>query len=362
MKVNKLSKDEKKSYGQILKSSALIGGSSLITLVLRTVRSKVIAVLLKENGLGLLGLYFNVSELTRTVAGLGINMSGVRQIAETVEKGDPTQIARTVTALRRLSFCSGALGALLLVVLCKPISWVTFGDYHHARGVALLGVGVFFLDVSAGQAALVQVHAPDCGPGACMGILGALYATVLTVPIIYFMGKRGVVPSLVCVAGMSILTSWWYARKVKVERVRMKWRDIIGEAAILLKLGRVFVASGLFTMGVAYLIPVIIRAKLGLAFAGYYQAAWALSGFYIGFILQAMGTDFYPRLTGVAKNHPECNRMVNEQAEIGLLIGAGRVGDVVLRAVSDGGVLLEPVWTGGGDVRLALPGHVHAGN
>jgi PST family polysaccharide transporter len=32
-----------------------------------------------------------------------------------------------------------------------------------------------------------------------------------------------------------------------------------------------------------------------------------------------MGTDFYPRLTAVAKEHDECNRLVNEQAEVGLL-------------------------------------------
>ena len=33
-----------------------------------------------------------------------------------------------------------------------------------------------------------------------------------------------------------------------------------------------------------------------------------------------MGADFYPRLTAVANNHAECNRLVNEQAEVGLLI------------------------------------------
>ena len=33
-----------------------------------------------------------------------------------------------------------------------------------------------------------------------------------------------------------------------------------------------------------------------------------------------MGADFYPRLTGVAKDNNECNRMVNEQAQISLLL------------------------------------------
>jgi PST family polysaccharide transporter len=35
-----------------------------------------------------------------------------------------------------------------------------------------------------------------------------------------------------------------------------------------------------------------------------------------------MGMDFYPRLTAVAEDDEACNRMVNEQTEVGLLIAA----------------------------------------
>jgi PST family polysaccharide transporter len=40
-----------------------------------------------------------------------------------------------------------------------------------------------------------------------------------------------------------------------------------------------------------------------------------------------MASDFYPRLTGVAKDNAECNRLVNEQARISLLLaGPGVLG------------------------------------
>lgn len=41
---------------------------------------------------------------------------------------------------------------------------------------------------------------------------------------------------------------------------------------------------------------------------------------FAGFILTAMGTDFFPRLTAVAQDNRELNRLVNEQTEIGILI------------------------------------------
>jgi enterobacterial common antigen flippase len=319
-----VSKEGKHTYGQILKSSVLIGGSSVINLVLGSVRTKVLAVLLGPAGIGLMGLYSQISELVRSVAGMGINTSGVRQIAESVGSGDTQRIARTVITLRRVALCSGVLGALLLLVLSKPASWLTFGDYQHVGAVMLLSLAVLFGDISSAQAALVQ-GMRRISDLARMGVLGALYGTLFSIPIVYFyyrqgVPEKGVVPSLVCVAAMAILTSWWYARKIKVERVPLTARQFIGETSALLKLGVVFMASGLMTMAVTYLVRVIILRRIGLEAAGFYQSAWTLGSYYSGFVLQAMGTDFYPRLTAVAHDNPECNRLVNEQAEVGLLM------------------------------------------
>jgi PST family polysaccharide transporter len=51
---------------------------------------------------------------------------------------------------------------------------------------------------------------------------------------------------------------------------------------------------------------------------------------FAGFILGAMGTDFYPRLTAVAHNDKQVNKLVNEQTEIGILLALpGLLGTLV---------------------------------
>jgi PST family polysaccharide transporter len=51
----------------------------------------------------------------------------------------------------------------------------------------------------------------------------------------------------------------------------------------------------------------------------------------VGFILQAMGADFYPRLTASADDNAACNRLVNEQAQVGLLLaGPGVIASLTL--------------------------------
>ena len=162
---------------------------------------------------------------------------------------------------------------------------------------------------------------------ALINVLGSLLGLLIGVPIVYAMGKGGVVPSLVGVAGAGIAVSWWYSQKIKVEPVSMKMKDVSAEISTLLKLGFVLMASGLMGMGVAYLVRIIVLRKMGEDAAGFYQAAWTLGGLYVAFILQAMGADFFPRLTAVANDRSECNRLVNEQAEVSLLLaGPGVIG------------------------------------
>jgi enterobacterial common antigen flippase len=45
----------------------------------------------------------------------------------------------------------------------------------------------------------------------------------------------------------------------------------------------------------------------------------------VSFVLQAMGADFYPRLVSAAADDAECNRLVNEQALVGMLTACAGV-------------------------------------
>ena len=144
------------SYSQILKSSALIGLSTVVNLVIGIVRAKVMAVWLGPAGFGLMGLYSSIVDLTKTVSGMGINSSGVRQIAEAFGTGDAKRIALTAVVLRRTAAVLGALGALFLIAFSRQVSTLTFGGDQHAASVKLLSAAVFFSCLSGGQAALIQ--------------------------------------------------------------------------------------------------------------------------------------------------------------------------------------------------------------
>lgn len=308
-----------KSYGQILKSSALIGGSSMVEIVAGMVRVKAMALLLGPAGFGLMGLFTSIFDLTRSIAGMGVNTSGVRQIAEAAGTGDAQRVARTAAVLRRTSFFLGILGALVLVVFCRQISVLTFDTPQYAGGVALLSLAVLIRTVGDGRGALLQ-GLRRIADLAKSSVIGSVVGILICVPLLYFLREEGVVPMLIAAAGTSFALTWWFAHKAGVERVKLTAPEMLQEVRPLLRLGLAFMASGLLMMGVAYAIRIMVLRHENLAAAGFYSSAWSLGGLYIGIILQAMGADFYPRLTAIAKDNEACNRTVNEQAEISLLL------------------------------------------
>lgn len=310
---------EGSSHGQILKSSALIGSSQVLVLLVGIVRTKILAVLLGPAGFGLMSIYMSIGELAAGIAGLGVDRSGVRQIAVSVGTGDKDRIASTAVVVKRLTFLLGLAGAAAVVVASPYISELTFGNSSYAAGVALVSLMVFCKVVTGGQTALIQ-GLRRISDLALLGFLGALGGAIVSVLLVYFLGQDAVAAAVVGIAAVALAVSWWYSRP---SRIGMQPPESIAyrkDGSELVKLGFAFMASAILMLGTSYVVRMMIIQYDSLQAAGYYQAAWALGGMYVATILQAMGADFCPRLSANIFDHANSNRLVNEQTHVSLLL------------------------------------------
>ncbi len=309
-----------KTYRQIFKSTAIVGGAQIIQILISIVRMKVLALLLGKTGVGLSSLYSSGVGLIGVVSGLGIGQSGVRQIAEAAGSGDEEKLARTVRTLRFTSLISGVIGALVVLVFCRQISQTTFNSTEYAGGFALLSVGLVFVGLAAGQLALLQ-GLRRLREMALAQIMGAVIGSIAAVVVVYFMGQRGVVWFLIAVTASSALASWWFARWINVPKPHMTRADFFRETRGLLGMGMAFMTAKLVADGTVYLTKVLIlNHQLGLDSVALYHSASAMSSQYVGMILGAMVADFSPRLAAAANDNPQVNRLVNEQMELGVLL------------------------------------------
>ncbi len=307
------------SYGQILKSSSIIGGAQGFNYLIGMVRTKMVAVLLGPSGMGLVSLYVSATSLVDTVSRLGIDSSGIRDVAEAHGSGDEGKIARTVKTLRRMCWLTGIFGWLLTAALSYPLSVWTFGSGERAWAIAILGVTILIGSISGGQSSIIQ-GTRRIGDLARMNVLGAVAGTLIAIGLYVWLGQRGIVPVIIATAATNLGFSWWFARQIPVADVSLTWPETFQNSKQLVHLGMAFMYGGLLAALVGLGIRALIVRKLGLDAAGIYQAAWGISGMFAGFIINAMGADFYPRLTAASKDNEKINRLVNEQIEIGILL------------------------------------------
>ncbi len=319
MEVDSKSSQESGSYRSILKSTSLIGGASVINVLIGMVKIKFVAILLGPSGVGLLGMFVQIVGVMRTASGLGLSTSGVRQVAEAVGTGDDEQIARTVKTLRRTVWMSGGAGMLAMVLACVPISVISFGNSAYALPIAFLGITILLAAITSGQVCVLR-GTRRISDLAKISVIGAANGTLISIPCFYLWGDRGIVVSLVLCAVASLVTSWWFARRVEIKNIVLTWSHSLVESRRLLSLGVGIMGGGLVTALSTYVIRVVLLRQFDLNDVGIYQAAFALSGVLVGFVLSAMGTDYYPRLTAVAKDNTQVHLMVNEQTEISLLL------------------------------------------
>lgn len=318
------------SYAQILRSSFLIGGSSALGIVLSLVRNKATALMLGPAGFGLMSLYTAIMDVARSLAEMGINQSGVRQIAESAAKGGMERIATTAYVLRRTSVVLGIAGALGLFACAEQAAVLSFGDAERAGAVRLLAGAVFFKLVMDGQCALLQ-GLRRIGDLAMVQVLGNLFITITVIAFVYAVGEHGIVPALLVSGALGVVSAAWYVRRLRIPARALRLAATSKEASELLKLGLAFMVSAFVAMGAAYAVRAIVANGSGLHAAGLYQSAWVLGGLYVGIVLQAMGTDFYPRLVGVIDDVAQRNRLTNEQMTVSLVLaGPGILGTVAL--------------------------------
>ncbi len=310
---------EKSSYAQILKASSIMGGAASINLLLGMVRVKFAAVLIGTTGVGLISSFGALQGLIGTLAGLGIQSSAVREISVAVGKGDEQAIGRAVLALRRLCWLTGLVGMAAMMLLAPLLSQLTFGNSDYSFDIAALGIIILFSNLSGGQLALIQ-GMRRIGDMARANIYGAAAGTVAAIGFYAALGLRGIIPTLVAVSAIQLALSFHFARRVPVPKVTLAWRQTFTEAGAMVRLGVVLMSSGLMSSAVSYFAITLITQHDGTQAVGLYSAGFALSGMFVNFVLGAMSADYYPRLTGAIHDMPAMNRMVNEQAEIAILL------------------------------------------
>jgi O-antigen/teichoic acid export membrane protein len=312
--------DKGASYRQILRSSSIIGGASVINIVLGIARMKAAAVFLGPAGVGLIGLFTNLTGLATAIAGMGVSNVGVRQIAEAVGKNDQVAIAQARRALFWATLFLAMLGAGLFWLLRGVLADKILHDSSLSSDVGWLALAVGLAIASASQYALLN-GLRRIGDLSRVSVYSGALSSVLGIMVLAVWGRAGLLAFILIAPIASFALGHWYVSRLpEIAMEKIPFDQLSAQWQTLVKLGFAFMLSSLVLLLGQLLVRSLIQKELGLDALGHFQAAWVISMTYIGFVLAAMGADYYPRLTAAISDHASVNRMVNEQTEVALLL------------------------------------------
>ena len=297
----------------------VIGSAQVVNIMISIVKMKVLAVLLGPNGVGLLSIYNSFLGMAQQTAGLGMVSSGVRQI--TSSRSDEATLSRVRRVLFAAHLLQGTLAMVAVWLLRERIAIWLFGDAVRAAEVGLIGIAILLGLLAASQTALLQ-GLRKIGDLGRVTVLGAFVGTLAGLAAVWLQGESGLIWFILVQPLAVVLIALHYTRRLpKPIAARLSLVETWDVWKPMAKLGAAFMLGGLATAATLLLVRGRISQELGLDAAGYFAAAWGITMTYVGFLLGAMGADYYPRLTEVIHDKIAAVRLMNDQAQLGLAIG-----------------------------------------
>lgn len=313
---------EQSSYRTILRSSSIVGGTQVINIAAGLVKMKVAAVLLGPEGVGLVGLYSNLMQTASSVASLGLGTVGTRQIAAANAEGGDLAVGRTRRALFWGTMVMAVIGAALFWLASGWLARTVLSDETLADDLGWLSIGVA-LSVAAGSQGALLTGLRRLGDLARINIGSGVIGALLSSAALWAWGTEGMVAMILIAPAITFLLGHVFvARLGPPAGARLLWPELSYEWRQMVRLGLPFMLSGLITLVGHLAARTLVQRELGAEALGQFQAAWAIGMTYLGFVLNAMGTDYYPRLTATIREPEKAVQLVNQQTEVALLLCA----------------------------------------
>jgi O-antigen/teichoic acid export membrane protein len=308
--------EQESTYKKILKSTSIFGLVQLSNLLISVVRHKFFALIVGPAGYGIFSLLYSAFDLVKQGSGFGLEVTGVKKIAESNEKGDKDKVA---AILIKLSVLTGIIGTLFLMMLSYNLSSWAFGNGRKTLAIIVISVAIFFRQLFGAQTAVMQ------GSGkvkflAKTNLLGNFYSLLFTLPLFYFYKIDAILPSILISAIISFIISSIYYDKMGIAKYSISFKNSLREGKDIIYFGSLMAINGFLPTLSNYLIQLYINSTGGIVHVGLFNVGQLIINSYVGIIFTAMTMEYYPRLVSFNKNNRMEGAAVNQQAIISMLI------------------------------------------
>lgn len=303
------------SYKNILKGTAIFGGTQFFTILINLIRGKLVAIFLGPEGMGISSLITASMNTIQQFSSIGLNLSIVKEISEAKEKNNEEILARIIKISRLLLFATGILGAVITTILSPYLSKSIFGNNGYTWAFILLSIAILFTTLSNGELAILQGYR-EVRKLAWASVVGATVGLFCGIPMYYFWGIDGIIPAIITLAFTNYLFYKTKSLSLLQKKASIIWKKEKAIIKRMILLGLALMGASLIGTITNYILNIYINQYGSIADLGMYQAANSMTNQYVGIVFTAMGLDYFPRLTAIINNKQEVIDIVNKQINI----------------------------------------------
>ena len=312
--------NKENSYKTILNATGLFGFAQALKMLVSIVGSKFVAIFLGPFGVGIVGLLNNTVAIISSLTSFGISITGVREVSLANAEKDQNKFSERYIVLQRWSIFTSILGALVTIIFSKLLSKLTFGTSDYYFWFVILSVNFVFSNLSTSRIALLQ-GLRMVKPIAVSNVLSSVLITMATVPIYYSFKFDGIIAVILVSSFVNLLVNFYFTRNIKIDKISLSFADTFQKGKPLMKMGFLLSINVIFGQICSYLIKLYLNNNGSSAeILGLFEVSSVILISYVGLIFNAMGTDFYPRITEIQNDNIKVKELVNDQIEMGVLL------------------------------------------
>src|SRR5690606_9578741 len=266
-------------------------------------------------GIGIFGILNSSLNFIQALTRLGLDMTAVKEIASE----DKTNLPQKINLIKQLAVFTGIIGVCIVLFFSSWLSQMAFGNKDYTFFFITISVAILFNQLALGNIAILQ------GIKALKKLSKVIaFSSVVnllpTISIYYFFREKGIPWVIVTTAIISFLISRYYIDELKILRNPANIFNFINEANNILTSGFYLSLASIINLSVSFIIQIFVSNYGGLNELGLYNAGFILINSYVAVFFSSLSKDFFPRLIEVSGDSKLAAKMVNEQAQILLLL------------------------------------------
>lgn len=322
------------NYKDLLKVTGLFSGVQGLNTILNIIRSIIAANLLGPIGKGLNDTYNDARELLHTMTNCGMDIAGIRGIAQKVEahrneKDEALraqlklEIEEQIMLLRTWILLFAIFGAFVCICFAEPISRITFSNTEHILGYILLAPAIGLSTMICGEMTILKATR-RLKALASVSVINVLLAFIITLPFYRAFGKQGVIPAIVCLATAQMIAITFYSYKDYKPKFCFE-KFFLKSGTPMMKVGIAFTITNIVSHGAQLLIKAFIIRQagggdIGLSEVGLYGTAYSVAVSYACVIFASLDNEFFPRLSSIFDDLQARRDAIWRQVRVSLLL------------------------------------------